>query len=749
MSPTAARAGVDDGQWLIDYGRAHGIAVTNPQPADAEFILAWLDAATELSPELWDAYRWRSDLLARLNREDDAIESLKKYCAGKPNDAPALLTLFNTQLNDLQKIEDRLDLCNAFLARPKIPTDAASEIELHIATLEEKQGDHDSALNHARKAIKTAPHNLSAHLFLAELENRANAPETQVDLMLQAIAIDPNSPQPPWQLASYLKQLGLHDEALAWLNTASMNWVRSTGSQPPAPVMTEIAENLLQKGEYAKAITTGQMALSTEPQYAPASFVTIRAARKLGRSELADTESSKLTNRFREWETNTHRASAITCFTIAEYFLDIQPDTQRAVRYAELAVQKDPTSLAHRATLGQAYVAANLNNEAIQAFETIAELDAKSALALARAQGSLGDQSAAIKTLTAAASLPSEHRDEIQLALEALNAAVPPSADVTSIHNQLNAFDNFPLTFAADPMQFIDFDVQLSSNINKFGEPLTATMTLKNKGKHSIILGSNRMLNPQVTASLLTNSTLGPHLENFITIDIPGDAILKPGETRSIKQSIAEADGGVFLTSQPQRRMDLKARFVLDPVITENGTVVSRYRSIQPVDVHFMRTPVDASADGLTKLRKQLVATDEAQRLIATEACIALILERYDSMQNKPITYHALPIDLNELASDALTTLRDPSPFVRARSLATLTRLPISPDAIKTATPLIADSHWLVRLLAVEYFAKKQGPVFLPVLERLAEDPDPIVARLATLYRDQARTIPPRRPIRR
>jgi tetratricopeptide (TPR) repeat protein len=742
MLTTPARADVGDGQWLIDYGRAHGMAATNPQPADAEFILVWLDAATELSPELWDAYRWRSDLLSRLNREDDAIENRKHYCAKKPDDAPALVTLFNTQLADLQKIEERIDLCSAFLNRPNIPADAASEIQLHLATLHEGQGDHESALTYARKAIEIAPHNLSAHIFLSKLEDRASAPETQVELLLRAISIDPNSPQHPWQLASYLKQLGLHDEALAWLQIASETWSRATGNQPPPPaLLTEIAQIRLKKGDLAESIATAQQVLNVDPQYAPASFVIIRAARKLGRTELADSESSKLTNRFREWETNTHRADAITCFTIAQFFLNVQPDAQRAVRYAELAVQKDPTNLAYREALGQAYVAANLNAEAIQTFATVAKLDAESARAMARAQQNLGDQSAAIESLTSAARQPSEYHDEIKLALEALNATVPPAADLSPTKARLSAFDNFPLTFAADPTQFIEFDVRLSSNINKFGEPLTATLTLKNKGNQSIVLGGNRMLNPQATVSLITDSSLDPYLENFLTIDIPGEAILKPGETRSIEQPLSQADGRIYLTAQPQRRMDLKARFILDPVISESGTVVSRYRNIQPLDVDFMRTPVDASEDGLAKLRKQLVATDEMQRLIATEAFVALIFERFDSMQNKTFTYHALPVDINELATDALTTLRDPNPFVCARSLATLTRLPLNPNTIQAATPLISHPHWLVRLLAVEYFAKKQGPVFLPVLERLAADPHPIVARLATLYRDQAQAL--------
>ncbi len=738
---TPIRADLADGQWLIDYGRAHGAAAIDPRPADAEFILVWLDAATELSPELAEAYRWRSDLLSRLNREDDAIENLKRYVDKKPEDAPALLTLFNTQLANLQKIEDRIDLCNAFLARPQIPADAASEIQLHIATLQEGQGDHDSALTHTRKAISIAPHNLSAHLFLAELEDRAANPETQVDLMLKAVAVNPSSMQLRWQLGTYLKQIGMYDESMTWLNHASSIWVQATGLQPPAPILTETAEIHLNKGEHAKAITVAQMVLSVDPQYAPASFVIIRAARKLGRTELAESESTKLTNRFRDWETNPRLADAATCFTIARYFLDIQPDAQRAVRYAQLAVEKDPISFSARLLLGRSYVAAGLNTEANKIFATIPELDAQSALAWASALKALGDQSAAIKTLESAARQPSEHHDDITRALDDLSTQAPQAADLSATKKRLSAFDDFPLNFAKDPTHFINFDVRLSSSVNKFGEPLAATITLKNKGNKPIVLGSNRMLNPQVAVSLVMDLRIDASLQNYLTIDIPGDAVIEPGETRSVEQLLTQSGGNVFLTSQPQRRCDIKARFILDPIVNENGLVVSRYPSIQPLDQAFMRTPIDATEEGLSKLRKQLVATDESERLIATEAFIELILERRDSMQRKPQTYHALPIDPNKLAADTLTTLRDPNPFIRARSLAALTRLPINPDAIQTATPLISDPNWLVKLLAVEYFAKKQGPVFLPVLEKLADDPHPIVARLAALYRDQARAI--------
>ena len=739
LIPSATQGDVSDGQWLLDYGQAHGIAATNPQTADAEFILVWLDAATELSPKLWDAYRWRSDLLLRLNRESDAIENLKIYCAGEPQDAPALLALFNLQLVSLQKIEDRIDLCNTFLARSKIPIEAASEVQLHIATLNEGQGDHDASLNHARKAIKVAPHNLAAHIFLNELENRSVVPDTQVDLMLRAIAIDPGAPQLPWQLAVYLEKIGLREHAFMWLQIASENWSRASGDLPrPPELLTEIVRIHLTDGKHAEAVSAAKKALEVDPKHAPASFVIIRAARQLGRTDLADAEASKLTNRFREWETNPYRADALTCFTIARYFLNIQPDPQRAVRYAELATQKNPLNLQYRQTLGQAYVDANLLTQAVQIFSAIAQLDAKSAIALANAQQSLGDQIAAIETLTSAAQLPSEHHDEIKRALEALNAPVPPAADLSPTKKRLTEFDKFSLSFAADPTQYIEFKAHLSSNICKFGQPLTAMVTLKNTSKRDLLLGNNRMLNPQVTVSLIADSTLGPHLENFITLDIPGEAIFKPGESRSVVQSLSNANGHLFLTSQPQRRIDLEAQFILDPIISENNTVISRYPNIQPVGVTFMRTPVDATDEGLAKLRQQLITPDKSQRVVATEAFVTLILERYDSMRNKPHTYHALPVDIGKLTKDALTTLRDPNPFVRAHALATLSRLPITPDIIQAATPLISDQHWLPRLLAVEFFAKKQGPVFLPVLERLANDPHPIVAKLATLYYDQA-----------
>jgi hypothetical protein len=54
---------------------------------------------------------------------------------------------------------------------------------------------------------------------------------------------------------------------------------------------------------------------------------------------------------------------------------------------------------------------------------------------------------------------------------------------------------------------------------------------------------------------------------------------------------------------------------------------------------------------------------------------------------------------------------------------------------IDAAAPLLSDSNWLVRLLAIDLFASAQGAVFDKVAGHFADfDPDPLVKKLASLY---------------
>jgi len=741
-----SQSSASSGQWLLNYGRAHGLAITDPQPDDAKFILIWIDAALQLSPNLSEAHRWRSDLLFRLNKKEEAIHCLAAYCKREPQDIPALMALLEVQLADKQKLEDRVALCQSFLKRPNLTIDAQGNIHLRLATMFKNRGDDDEAMRHAQMTLDSPSNRFAAQLLLAQLQNDADEeypPRIQVDFMLKEVALDPISPQPAWRLADYLKQIGLYDHAITWLQIASDTQSQSATGQTASPqLLTEIAEVQLLRGEFTKAIAQSQQVLTVASRFTPASFVIIQAAQKLGRTELANDEINKLTARFREVEAHPNTASAQTCLDIARFHLDIQPDPQRAVRYATLAAEKEPRNPSIKQRLGQAYEAAGLHREAADILKSAKPLDNKSAVALAKAQQALGDSDGAIQTLKqVAARFLAEDRGELNQSLQSLGQPVPAENDFSAAEQLLSQFDRFPLEFAKKPLNFIDFDATLDKTTHELGTSLTATITLTNYSNHPIILGVNRMLNPQINVSLVADSRMGLHLNNYLTIELMGDAVLQPGESRSITRSLTTAAGRIFLNAQPQHRIDLNARFILDPVFGANGAIVSRFQSIAPLMVKFMRLPVDATPDGLSRIRDNLRASDEAARVRALETVVVLILERLDSMLRKPHTYHALSIDAEKLTADALTMLRDPSPHIRARTLSALTRLPLSQPTIQAAAPLISDSHWLVRLLAVEFFAKKQGLLFLPVLERLAEDPHPIVARLATLYRDQAREL--------
>jgi hypothetical protein len=115
------------------------------------------------------------------------------------------------------------------------------------------------------------------------------------------------------------------------------------------------------------------------------------------------------------------------------------------------------------------------------------------------------------------------------------------------------------------------------------------------------------------------------------------------------------------------------------------------------------------------------------------------LVERLAAMREQ-FDYTPVRVDKRGLESLLAGGLADSDPLVRARAAGIASLLPLEEEQAASLAPLLSDRHWLVRLLAVDVLAAEQGPMFQPVVDRLAQsDPDELVRELAGLYLERWR----------
>jgi tetratricopeptide (TPR) repeat protein len=730
--------------WLVDYGLIYGLNVPQPSQRDAEYILVWLEAATTAAPDFAEAWQWSYDLRSRMGDSAGALEALERYTRAAPDDLLGRFELFITRYDAAQSVEDRIALCTTAAGDSAAPPELRSEAQRRLAELNAGRGDRDEAIRLARSALETLPVNSGARRLLAELEGKLDDPATQIELLLAESAVNPAAALTAWQLANLTSALGITQDAELWFTRTAELLGRGAadGSLPPAFVLDR-ARAAFDGGRDEDVVRACQEVLQRNPGDVDAAILLIQAARRSGGLQMADEQAQALGARLREGESKAvETRDAGMCMQIARFHLEVMPDAHRALEFARRADEFMPNTPIIRAILGEALVATGDHAKAVEVLTPLAERVPRAAAALARAQSALGDKAAAEKTIRAAERLPagSAERGRVLNVVRDLGLQPLPPPDRADARAKLAAFDRRILDFPQKAAEFLTLEATVSPSTLAVSTPLYAHIRLTNRGPFPITLGDERMVSPIVSVSVAEEGTAGPALNNYMTIALDKRFVLPPGGTIEADRRISAAAGGPFLNHHPQQRRMLEFRFVLAPETTGSGEIRSSLRDFPMVKQTVTRLATDTSEANLARLRQLVRQGSPAERFGAVETVLALILERYEALQQKkPHTYAAVNVPVETLTADLLGALRDPLPAVRARALGALVFVNPSEKMTQAAAPLITDPHWLPRMLAVELFAKQQGPVFQPVLQKQTGDEVRPVAALAELYLQQIR----------
>lgn len=757
-----------DARWLMDYGLAYAHSTQKPTPDDDDFVTIWLTAATTLDPGLAEAYPWRRQALLRREQFADADAVLDAYCRLRPQDNGAQFLRIVRIIERAQTVEERVDACEQLLRQPGISRVVSSDLNRRLAELHLGAGEIDEARKCVDQAISQYPQNVAARAVLAELDGSADKPATQLRLLGAQLAANPIDLESTWAIARLLNQFQLTNEAVQWYADAVM-LARKLAPQSPPPIelMLEHAQALLAEKQYRRCVAQCDEILALDPWRFDASLVKLEAVRLMdgddipaerfsenaddGEIAAAGPESAasavdRTIEQYRSIEDEIARRKDWTAAArVAWLAIDIRPDPERALRFTEMAHRFNPESSVTQRLLGWAQLMSGSAERAIETFGALAKTDPLAALGLARAQLALGDRDAAIKSirLAADAQLTPVTRNRVADTLGQLGLSFPPVAEQGDLRSALSSIQPPAIIFLDNPAAALRFHVVVDQDAIEFDDTVNATVTLTNIADYPISVGEGLMVQPRVCVSAADTTHRGLFFDCYESIEIREKPILLPGQSVTSTSVITAGAGHYLINHQPQREFDVLFALVLDAVMVPEKAPLSRL-GVPEVDIRLRRIPLDASLTGLSELARLLNEGDVDQRIWAVRALFALVYEREQALITRA-SYRAETVDAKILEALLVRALNDSDPLVRANTLFGWTATRPGPDATAKGAPLITDSDWLVRLVAVEVFAKHYRRRFEPVLRDRAEnDPHPLVARLADLY--LKKISPPQRP---
>ncbi len=193
----------------------HLLGVISYQRGNYAAAIEEIDAALKINAGIADAHFNRGNVLKRLKRLDEALESYDRAAALKPGD-PLILNSRGTVLRELKRFADALaDLNSVIAARPDF-----SEAFNNRGNVFQDMERYDDALLDYEKAIALKPDNAGAFTNRGNLYKQLEQFDQALADYDKAIALEPDHADAVYNRGTTLMELRRFDQALADYNKA-------------------------------------------------------------------------------------------------------------------------------------------------------------------------------------------------------------------------------------------------------------------------------------------------------------------------------------------------------------------------------------------------------------------------------------------------------------------------------------------------------------------------------------------------
>jgi len=728
MTPTQKTA-----VWMVDLARHQGHRVGRADPRSASLhVLALLKAATQIAPDVAEAWYWLYDLQFRMGDVQAARRALDQYVRLNPDDESARLRHLELALADRQTAETRLEYVTRGLEQPNLSRPYKSELYRWLAKFHFERRNRDEAARAVEAALRLNPMNLAARELAYDMFSETDATLQRVEMALQLISINPSQTNLVWELGEFLDRLSLHRHAQEWYNRAIEMHRRAEVGEIPARFWHQLALSYACSGDHEKAREAADAALAVDPHFHSARLLKAGAQTRLGNTDAADADKSFVEKAYQQLiEEAADAAPGDEAAEIAWFFAYHRPDPAKALQIAERAIQApNPSSLA-RLAYGYALEMNGQVDQAIEVLEPLVVADQLAAWKLGQIYRQRGEKDKAIDILRKAATL--QHSgfayDLIADLLADLGGQAPAPPERSKIIAALDKFQRDVFDYHKRPRDFLQFSMRFENEPLPATGPIRVTFRMENVGPFAITFGEGFMVRPLVALDAQLGGQQGASFDDFLQVMLNERLLLLPGDAM---EKVVSVDVGPFRTKllrSVTQTQDLALTAMFDPIYID-GELTSGLGTITAGPIRAVRPGITANMiDGVLA---RAGSADVNERMIVAETIGSLLA----TMEHAPDTANITSDMAERLQVTLAELLGDEQWTVRARALVAAGWSTLDTRARLAAAPAVRSSAMpILKLLAVRLFAEQDGEKFREGLELLAEkDPDEAVRMMARSY---------------
>ncbi len=621
----------------------------------------------------------------------------------------------------------------------------SAEIARRIGLLMAEKPDFEGAEKTLLFAYANNPY--SSEIFstiqsIMAKQNMALRSEVVLQFMRRSIQADPVDVQTAVNFAALAQRIGVVDHAAAGFDYAAAAY-RYWNPQTPLPAELN---RTLALAHYNDPNTRNQCLVVAEDVRKSGELDLLveayagRAAEKLGRSNQAREILSVAAARAEKALAEDPATAPAGPELMAWFYAFADPSPEKALAWANRARGTSPQSETVKALFG--YVLA-MNSQPDLTAEFAKDLSDRipvAAMAMALVKLSEGEKDSAINLFKNAIRMDGSTlvADHARQWLKEQGSEFVSPEDVEKCRNAIQLeFHESALPVFSPASKRLVAEFKLRGSDLSYGRPIEMNLIIRNPSSEPLIISEDGILKGRYRIDAVVRGDLSVEIPRLIERRIqPSRLIMGPSKEYPDGRFMAiplDVDTGrlhPILWGHPQASLDIELIAYLDPVSDDAGHVRNSLPDIPPVRIRFKRPGIKLTRDFLMQRLESVARGQSSQKILAAEVCTGLLYEQMDR-DRSGAQYRFIQVAPDVYYDAIRRCLMDDDWKVVFQTLMALNLIssPIPFELTQAVSPLLQNTNWPVRMMALKILSRSSGQSFQQVLDWSASSDEHLLVR--------------------